>query len=412
MKIVFVGGIFLEEQRELIESKAKGNVQYAADSLQKAFLNGFDQIEGVETHLVNIPYISSFPRGDRQPWFPGIRTKVFSNISVLGKSFINILILRIFDRFRAAFAGLRQILDHSDAATIVVYSAHSPFLLAALLVAANRALVKTCLILPDFPEFMGDDGLKYKIISKINSTIFYALAPRFDYFVVLTLPMAEKMNLSNEQFTVVEGIYDPSHETSSPVWSTESGKIFIYTGTLAARYGILDLLQAFAELDNPDVRLWICGDGDAKQSVINAAAKDQRVVYHGLVSRPEALALQARAHVMVNPRRPEGEFTRYSFPSKTMEYLASGRPTIMHWLSGMPPEYHEYLIAPDSADALGLANAMRRVSQMEDSELQRIGASGRRFVLTEKGPKKQIDKFVKLLMKRRENKARCHVEYL
>lgn len=399
MKIIFVGGIFLEEQRELIEANAKGNVQYAADSLQKAFLNGFDQIDGLETHLVNIPYISSFPRGDRQPWFPGIRTKAFSSISVLGKSFVNILILRIFDRFRAAFTGLRQILDPKDTATIVVYSAHAPFLLAALLVAANRPGVKTCLILPDFPEFMGDGGLKYKIISKINSTLFYSLAPRFDYFVVLTPPMAEKMKLSDQRFTVVEGIYDPSNETTIPTWSQESGTIFIYTGTLAARYGILDLLQAFSELENPDARLWICGDGDAKQSVINEAAKDQRIVYHGLVSRSEALALQARAHVMVNPRRPEGEFTRYSFPSKTMEYLASGRPTIMHWLPGMPEEYREFLMTPEQGNAYGLSVTMKLAMQLDVQELEELGQLGRDFVLTNKGPISQAQKVIDLLQR-------------
>lgn len=397
MKIVFVGGIFLEEQRDLIESNAMGNVQYAADSLQKAILNGFDKIDGVEIHLVNIPYISSFPRGDRQFWFPGIRTKIFSSISVLGKSFINILILRIFDRLRAAFTGLRQILDASDTATIIVYSAHVPFLLAALLVATRCERISTCLILPDFPEFMGDGGLKYKILSKINSILFYALAPRFDYFVVLTQSMAEKMKLSNDQFTVVEGVYDPSHESSSPVWSTETGRIFIYTGTLAARYGILDLLQAFAELDNPNARLWICGDGDAKQSVIKAAEKDQRIIYYGLVPRSKALALQARAHVMVNPRRPEGEFTRYSFPSKTMEYLASGRPTIMHWLRGMPDEYRQFLIMPEQGNAQGLSAAMMRVMQLDVQELEKLGHSGRDFVLKNKGPVSQAQKIINLL---------------
>lgn len=403
MKIVFVGGIFLEEQRKLIESKAMGNVQYAADSLQKAILNGFDKIDGLETHLVNIPFISSFPRGDRQAWFPSIRTKIFSNISVLGKSFINILILRIFDRFRAAFTGLRQILDTRDPATIIVYSAHAPFLLAALFVAARCERVRTCLILPDFPEFMGDGGLKYKIISKINSMLFYVLAPRFDYFVVLTLPMAEKLMLSNDQFTVVEGVYDPSYETTSPVWSTEAGRIFIYTGTLAARYGIRDLLQAFAELDNPNARLWICGDGDAKQSVIKAAENDQRIIYYGLVSRSEALALQARAHVMVNPRRPEGEFTRYSFPSKTMEYLASGRPTIMHWLPGMPDEYRMFLMIPEQENAQGLSETLMRAMQLDAQELEKLGQSGRNFVLKNKGPVSQAEKIINLLQCRDQN---------
>jgi len=97
---------------------------------------------------------------------------------------------------------------------------------------------------------------------------------------------------------------------------------------------------------------------------------------------------------MVNPRRPEGEFTRYSFPSKTMEYLASGRPVIMHWLAGIPEDYRPYLITPDTGDAQGLAAAMRRVAALPQAELRRIGAPGRDFVLTHKSPRVQIGKLL------------------
>lgn len=212
--------------------------------------------------------------------------------------------------------------------------------------------------------------------------------------MVLTAPMAERLGLGAGQYTVVEGIYDPQDEAGPPVWSEAPGPVFIYTGTLAARYGILDLLSAFARLDLPAAQLWICGDGDARTAVEDLARRDPRVTYHGRVPRATALALQARAHVMVNPRRPEGEFTRYSFPSKTMEYLASGRPVVMHWLPGMPEEYRNYLITPETGDADGLAATLRQVAALPQTELHRIGAAGRDFVLSRKTPRVQVGRLL------------------
>mgnify|MGYP003303651866 CR=1 FL=1 len=45
-------------------------------------------------------------------------------------------------------------------------------------------------------------------------------------------------------------------------------------------------------------------------------------IFTGKIDRSQVLALQRSATVLVNPRRNNEEYTKYSFPSKTMEYLA------------------------------------------------------------------------------------------
>ena len=64
----------------------------------------------------------------------------------------------------------------------------------------------------------------------------------------------------------------------------------------------------------------------------------------GQVSLNEARALQKTADVLVNPRLNEGEYTKYSFPSKTMEYLSTGRPVVCYKLDGIPDEYDKHLM--------------------------------------------------------------------
>jgi glycosyltransferase involved in cell wall biosynthesis len=404
-KIVFLGGMLLESQSKQIESNAKANVQHAADALQKAMLRGIAAHQTVAASVVNVPFIAPFPLGDRTVWFPATLDILFDKIPVNGMGFLNLMVARLFDRFRAAFRGIREETTDQSDCILMVYSAHLPFLIAALAIRGMRTGIRICLILPDFPEFMRQGNLIYRIFAQLNRKIFYKLVPRVDYFVLITAAMATRLKISPEKYTVVEGIYDPISEVILPSVTNSAGLIFIYTGTLAAQYGILDLLIAFSQLEQPYARLWICGDGDAQSAVEVMARRDPRVIFFGRLPRSEALALQAQAHIMVNPRRPEGEFTRYSFPSKTMEYLASGRPVLMHWLPGIPEEYRPYLITPETGDADGLALTMQRVAALPDDELRRIGAAGRDFVLQHKNPRAQVARILDGLYPQRLSNA-------
>ena len=52
---------------------------------------------------------------------------------------------------------------------------------------------------------------------------------------------------------------------------------------------------------------------------------------------------------------------QYSFPSKTMEYLASGTPSIAYKLEGIPSEYYPFIIFPESNDVESLHNSILKV---------------------------------------------------
>lgn len=407
-RIIFLGGLLLDEQIDFIEKNSRWGIQYAADALQKAILRGFLAHRDVNVSVVNLPFIGAFPRLFRSPYFPSTTSVLFDAIPVTGIGFLNFQIAVSFFRLIAA----ERALDQEDKTVIVFYSAHLPFVKAALAQKRKNPNVRVCIVLPDFIEFMGTARWwnKWLIDSRVRQ--FKKLVPEIDHFVLLTDAMADRLKIGPEKYTVIEGIYDSTHEADAIDWSPEPGPIFIYTGTLAARYGILDLLDAFGQLDNDSAQLWICGDGDASAVVEARARIDNRITYFGRVSRPRAQELQSRAHVMVNPRRPEGEFTRYSFPSKTMEYLASGRPVLMHFLPGIPEEYRQHLITPSTGDMRGLASAMQMVAGMSEGALRQKGAAGRAFVLACKNPKNQIGRMLADLFPNTEVRSTdfCRVE--
>ena len=108
-------------------------------------------------------------------------------------------------------------------------------------------------------------------------------------------------------------------------------------------------------------QLWICGNGDAKDVVEELAKKDSRIKYYGLIPRDEVLKLQQEADLLINPRFSTDEYTLYSFPSKTIEYMLSSTPVLMHRLPGIPDEYEPYIFYGEDESDEGFAKKIYEI---------------------------------------------------
>jgi glycosyltransferase involved in cell wall biosynthesis len=58
----------------------------------------------------------------------------------------------------------------------------------------------------------------------------------------------------------MEGIYNTNDNVTNV--PKEPYKTILYSGNLGKRYGILNLLEAFAKISSPNFRLWLCGNGE------------------------------------------------------------------------------------------------------------------------------------------------------
>ena len=112
----------------------------------------------------------------------------------------------------------------------------------------------------------------------------------------------------------------------------------------------------------------------------------------------DVINLQKKCDILVNPRRPE-EFTKYSFPSKTMEYLGSGVPTIMYRLEGVPDEYYDYCWVCDPNIKDDLLNKIIILGNLSKKERVEYGNRARSFILKQKNPVDQIKKLNILISK-------------
>ena len=345
MKVVFLSNFYPRCRRDYYLSRSKSGLASAADAHQYAIALGLrDACEDFE--IVNSPSIFPYPIHYMDKSIPSeIIEENGLVINNVGSS--TIMEYQFVSRYKNVYAELEKIVRNTnDEVYIVVYAVNNSLMKAATKIKKAYKNVKLCLIVPDLPEDMQThSGLVTKLLWGYRNLYFgspsYYYA-QFDSFVLLTKYMQEKIGCRDDQFIVSEGVYE--EQTVKREAHSEDGVTFniFYGGMLYEKFGIKNLLDAFSMINNPNIHLTLCGTGDCVDRIKEMAASDPRLHYLGVVPRDIALSEQTKASLLVNPRMPDGNpFTRYSFPSKTMEYLASGTPALIYQLDGIPSEYYD-----------------------------------------------------------------------
>lgn len=395
MNVLFLAGLFPENKEEQIIKNSKGVIQFAADRLQKSLAKGMSH-HFENFRIINSVYIGSFPKLYNKVNVRGGAFKFLEKSDNVDVGFVNLPILKNFSRFINVKKTLEENLVSDQENVVVIYAMHTSFVKAAVELKKTHNNLKIVLIIPDLPEFMG--GSTNTLIQKaknIDTNHQKKLLKHVDGFVVLSKFMVDALAINNKPWEVVEGIYDNVLDQDEQERSNDEF-ILLYTGTLAKRYGILNLLESFAETNQSQFRLWICGDGDGREDVVNAAKRDARIKYFGQVRPTEIKKMQSQAHALVNPRKPDAEYTKYSFPSKTMEYLASGTPAILYHLDGMPKEYSGYFFAVADTET-GLRDKILEVYAMSQEERNNFAQKAKNFIIEDKNPIVQTKKIVNLV---------------
>lgn len=148
-----------------------------------------------------------------------------------------------------------------------------------------------------------------------------------------------------------------AQETSLPC--SDSQRVIFYSGVLNQYGGVDLLLDAFNKIENPNVRLWICGKGDHPK-LRYALKQDNRITFYGCVDEMTLKQLSRQAWVMVNPRPNAVIDSKHNFPSKVLEYLSYGKPVISTWTPGLAPDYQQVLQIPDQETPAGLADIIEQ----------------------------------------------------
>lgn len=356
MKILFIGGCLPQKMDTVLLERSKSGIDYSADIFQKKIIRGLEECK-LDYHVFSAPLIGAYPNEYRDAWFhaTGINDEKTTYVS-----FCNLWGYRNISRARALKKTIETYVkqDGGIAYSVIVYCAHEPYLEAAAYIKKLLPGSRICFIVPDLPQFMNLNEKRsplYDVLKKYDIKKMKSYISTVDKFVILTEQMHKELEIGDRPYSVVEGLLEsiPSMPDSS-VFERNADDVvrIVYTGRLNISFGIVDLVKQFSSTKNENYRLILCGDGDARDYVLKKTKEDKRVEYLGQVPVAKAREVINSAHILVNPRPNIGEYTKFSFPSKTLEYLLSGKPVVMYRLDGMPDAYQNFIYEIQNNDIM------------------------------------------------------------
>lgn len=294
---------------------------------------------------------------------------------------------------KAAFVGLGTffqtlVLAGKDSA-VVVDGLNRVTALSALLAARLSRRPCVCIV-TDLPDMLGE--------SRFSKAFANFVIRHCTHYVFLTEAMNGYLNKAGKPYVVLEGHSDISMRERLPSLDKKAApRICLYAGGVSKQYGLQTLVEGFRAADIPNARLDIYGPGDYVEELEQIAAEDSRVFYGGMLLNTEIVAKEQEATLLVNPRPTHEEFVKYSFPSKTMEYMASGTPVLTTVLPGMPKEYHPYVFLIQEETEAGVEKMLKTVLAHTDEELFQKGREARNYILEEKNNVIQAQRLLDML---------------
>ena len=248
-------------------------------------------------------------------------------------------------------------------------------------------------IVTDLPDMLGGSSFSKKLA---NFVIRHCTG-----YVLLTEAMNDYLNKEGKPYVILEGHSDITMQDKIPALEKKtSPRVCFYAGGVSKQYGLGNLVEGFRKADLENAQLHIYGPGDYVEELQTIAAEDPRIFYGGMLLNTEIVDKEMEATLLVNPRPTDEEYVKYSFPSKTMEYMASGTPVLTTVLPGMPKEYHPYVYLLEDESADGIAAKLREVLSDSDEALFHKGCEARKFVLEQKNNVIQAKKILEMLENR------------
>lgn len=400
MKTLFIGSIVEEEIFERLISKSKKNKpSIAGQRFERLLAEGMNET-GDTVELLSYLPTPSFP--NNSILFSGFKRSKYSNMKLTYIPLVNInivkqLIIMVYTFFYLLGWCLRNRSNNNSILLNVVYV---PTAIPSILI-SKIFKVPIVVVVPDVStyrfSYTNQRNVCKTFVEKFSKFLSEKFDGEFDGYVLLTKEMNKLVNKKNKPYIVIEGMIEESILDERKKINNKK-KIIMYAGSLREKYGISKLLNAFLKLEEFEVEFWIFGTGDYERKIKEISSSNNNIKFFGLKSQTEVFKYEQKADLLINPRPSNEEFTIYSFPSKTLEYMSSGTPMLTTKLPGIPEEYFNYLFTFDDESVEGMKKKLIEILGYDDEKLNSFGQSAREFVIKNKNyivQTQKINQFLK-----------------
>lgn len=373
-----------------------------AQKYHKLLLHGL-----VKNGVDNIVAITAIPtnRRNTKKIFFFLDEEKIGKIEYKYLGFLNLVLFRQLNLFLGAKKQIRKAIKRLDKDCIIVCDILNQSIARAALKMGKKYHIPVVGIVTDVPGHRANSNKKMGLSIRRRLGAFIEqrnlkMAKEFDAYLFLTLAMNTVVNVKDKPYIVLEGHSDSGMQLEKNTQENKTHpKVLMYAGGVHREYGLELLVKAFILGAFDGWSLDIYGDGNYKEELLDLVKKHKNINYFGVCSNKEIIEKQIKATLLVNPRPTNEEFVKYSFPSKTLEAMASGTPLLTTRLPGIPEEYYEYLYFFDGETEQDFYKKLKEIFMYSNIELHQKGMNAKGFALTKKNNVVQAKKFYGFLEK-------------
>ena len=391
MTILYISALSSKLKVNQIYKQTGRNPGYAVQKFSRLL------VKGLWSNGVDVSALSNPPSMSERKRYVRSHTETEDGIKYKYIPYYNIPLLKhlclfLYAFFYVLFWGLRGQKDKS-----IICDALSVSICMGALLASKINRVQSIGVVTDIYGMMVNSS-RVPIISRLASKLNSKYVSHFDKYVLLTEQMNEVVNPKKRPHIVMEALCDSTllQETCGNVPKVHPRTV-LYAGGIYEEYGLKMLAEGFVKANIPDAKLVYYGEGSYVEEYQALCEKHPNLEYRGVASNEAILKEEQKATLLVNPRFTTEEYTKYSFPSKNMEYLASGTPLLTTKLPGMPKEYYPYVFLFEEETIEGYSNALKGVLTHSEDELLKFGESAKRFVCQNKNNIEQAQRISDLI---------------
>ena len=284
--------------------------------------------------------------------------------------------------FKTAFGfvklGIEIIREKKYSNVSILTTGYYPLQVIAILFAAKVINAKTFSYVYDTHR---QATSKMTFIKKFFANIYFEIGfmfvKMFTGLLVLNDSFIKKRSITTRYLKTKVGICLNENKKKYFVKNrcrNDKKKIVVFAGTINVENGI-DLIIPFVKKNKQkNFELHVYGDGDCVSKINELSAFDSRVKYFGRVT-DEVLQERLRfADILLNLRNPCGISVDYSFPSKLINFMATGIPVVTNRFPGLNHEYDNCLYFFDYYNEKSFTETMFFLLESELSEIVSLSA--------------------------------------
>ncbi len=388
MKVIYVSALMSKSKMNYIVNNSMSKPLQSIQRYHRLLCEGLANNDCEVKTISALPISNSISK--KKIWHS--ENEKENNVNYQYIPFINLPILRQLLLFIFSFIySMKEIISSND--VFFICDVLNTSVSIGAIIACKLFGVKCTGIVTDLPS----DMKQSKKISIFLNNFFLS---SYNSYIFLTSYMNDKINKKHKPYIIIEGICDENSNEE-----VEKSDYIMYAGGLYTEYGLKYFIDGFNDAKLSGIKLKIFGSGPLEEEL--KKTNNPNIIYGGVVTNDEILKYEKEALLLVNPRFSNEEYTKYSFPSKNIEYMSSGTPVLTTKLKGIPEEYFKYTYQIEEENKNGIKNKLIEIFSKSTNKLKKFGEKAKLFVLKNKNKNAQGKK-VKLFLS--DNKSICKKE--